>query len=97
MHDTLTMDAFSQLVNEEFSVYLRDTVLAATLLEVTPLTSSSSNLERQAWSMVFQFPPEQLFDQGTYEFEHANTGRLAIFIVPIGHDEKGVRYQAIFN
>ena len=97
MHDTPTMEAFSQLLDEEFGVYLGDRVLPATLLEVAPLTGSSSSRERQAWSMVFQFPPGHLYDQGTYEFEHASTGRLAIFIVPIGQDEKGVRYQAIFN
>ena len=97
MHDTLTMEIFSPLVNEEFNVYIGDTALSARLLEVTPLRASRDDPDHQAWSLVFQFPPQQLFDQGTYEFEHADTGRMAVFVVPIGQDENGVRYQAIFN
>jgi len=97
MHNNLTMETFSPLVNEEFNVYIGDRALPVRLLEVTPLKGSGDNQEHQAWSLVFQFPPQRLFDQGTYEFEHSDTGRLAIFVVPIGQDENGVRYQAIFN
>ena len=97
MRDTLTMETFSPLVNAEFDVHIDDNVLPVTLLEVTPLNGPGDSPDRQAWSLVFQFPPQQLFDQGTYVFEHADTGSLAIFVVPIGQDENGVRYQAIFN
>ena len=93
----VTMDTFRSLLNEDFTVRIENVSLSAALLEVTPLSHSNESPAHQSWSLVFRFPPRHLFNQGTYEFEHPDTGRLAIFVVPIGEDEKGVRYQAIFN
>lgn len=97
MSQTITMDTFLPLIEENFSVHLGDKTIPATLLEVTPLGEPEDSGERSGWSMVFQFPPHQLYNQGIYEFEHAGIGSLAIFVVPIGEDSDGVRYQAIFN
>jgi hypothetical protein len=35
--------------------------------------------------------------QGTFELEHESLGQLQIFLVPIGIDSRGIRYQAVFN
>jgi hypothetical protein len=35
--------------------------------------------------------------QGIYKLENEKLGALEIFLVPIGPDEKGMRYEAIFN
>ena len=35
--------------------------------------------------------------QRTYRMEHAEIGTFEIFLVPIGPDEKGLRYEAVFN
>ena len=38
-----------------------------------------------------------LLDQDVTPLEHATLSTLEIFLVPIGPDSKGQRYQAIFN
>jgi hypothetical protein len=35
--------------------------------------------------------------QATYRLEHATLGAMDVFLVPIGQDREGVRYEAIFN
>ncbi|MDX6508976.1 MAG: hypothetical protein QOG81_728, partial [Gaiellaceae bacterium] len=35
--------------------------------------------------------------QQIYRFDHDELGTLEIFIVPIGTDEGGVRYEAVFT
>lgn len=35
--------------------------------------------------------------QATYRIENANLGVLEVFLVPIGPDESGMRYEATFN
>ena len=35
--------------------------------------------------------------QATYRLEHATLGAMDVFLVPIGQDREGVRYESIFN
>lgn len=35
--------------------------------------------------------------QGTFELEHEKLGTFPLFLVPIGPDHQGFRYQAVFN
>lgn len=50
-----------------------------------------------AFSLVFRGPREPVLPQRIYRFEHAALGALEIFIVPIGPDEQGMRYEAVFG
>ena len=49
------------------------------------------------FSLVFRGPGEAPLDQRTYRMEHEEVGLFDIFLVPIGPDEKGPRYEAVFN
>ncbi len=35
--------------------------------------------------------------QGTFDLEHDQIGSFALFLVPIGPDAEGMRYEAVFN
>ena len=35
--------------------------------------------------------------QGTYQLEHEQFGTFGIFLVPVGRDPQGLRYEALFN
>lgn len=50
----------------------------------------------QAFSLLFHGPLTPILPQAIYPLENAAMGRLEIFIVPLGPDKEGMRYQAIF-
>lgn len=53
---------------------------------------------RVPYSLLFRHPRRDLFlAQSTYVFSHPALGRLPIFIVPIGPDAQGMRYEALFS
>jgi hypothetical protein len=49
------------------------------------------------FAIVFLGPPSPILPQRIYRFEHDGIGAIEIFIVPIGRDDDGVRYEAIFT
>ena len=51
---------------------------------------------REPFSLIFRGPVERTLPQRTYRMEHVTLGAIDIFIVPVGPDEVGMRYQAIF-
>jgi hypothetical protein len=51
---------------------------------------------RAPFSAVFLGPAEPVLPQQIYRLENATLGCLEIFLVPIGRDERGVRYEAVF-
>ena len=51
----------------------------------------------QQFSLLFRGPPDTVYPQGTYRFRHARLGEYAIFMTPIGRDDKAVRYDAVFT
>ena len=52
----------------------------------------------QRWT-VLSSPAEarRFLPQGTYPMEHETLGRLEVFLVPLGPDAQGMRYEAVFN
>ena len=51
---------------------------------------------RKQFALVFRGPLEPVLPQATYAVEHDELGRLEIFLVPIGPDGSGMRYEAVF-
>ena len=73
----------------------------AELIEVTNLTARggphAANRDRAPFSLVFRAPPETMLPQQIFAVEHDDMGILEIFLVPIGPDHEGMRYEAIFT
>jgi hypothetical protein len=105
----LELSTFAGAVGEQFSVAIGegDTVQLV-LVEASPLSvvpverdrpasDGAPQFRRVPFSLTFLGPRESLLEQRTYRFDHATLGTHAIFIVPIGADERGVSYQAVFN
>jgi hypothetical protein len=51
---------------------------------------------RTPFSLEFDGPVEPLLPQQIHRLEHPGLGALEIFIVPIGQDAQGTRYEAVF-
>jgi hypothetical protein len=90
----LNLDAFSGSIGEVFEVGARDGADGARVaLELVEATAQGS----RAFAVRFRGPAEPILEQAIYRFERAGSGPLEIFIVPIGRDESGTTYEAIFN
>ena len=93
---------FADLVGENFIVQ-RDPrgTLKAELIEVNDHTGADlnikSNTRQDCFSILFRAPLDQPLEQNTYDFSHHQIGTFPLFIVPVGIDEKGRLYEAIFN
>ena len=70
------------------------------LISVTELGESTGTEPpdgRQPFSIVFRGPGDVLLPQRIYMIEHEEIGAFDLFLVPIGPDERGLRYEAIFT
>jgi len=98
MLESLAVGDFSGRIGEGFRVPLVDGSIVLTLAEVTDLARKDHAGPRRApFSLVFRGPLSPVLPQRIWPLEHAALGRLEIFLVPIGPDPEGMRYEAVFN
>ncbi|MFB9763589.1 DUF6916 family protein [Nocardioides kongjuensis] len=97
----LDFDDFSGLVGEPFSTVVEDGAeVTLTLAEATLGAElggpGPDGTPRRQFSLVFAGPAQPALGQGTRELSHAGLGAVALFLVPVGGDAEGLRYQAVF-
>ena len=103
MIETLTLAQFTPHLGTEFICRTPDggtypLRLAEAEASAIPARKGSRQAEtRAAFSLVFLGPQNPVLPQSIYPLDHAELGTLPLFIVPIGRDEEGTLYQAIFN
>jgi hypothetical protein len=100
MLDALTHESFRPHVGTDFAARLGpDATLRVTLIEVeaTGPVPAGGAARRRPFSLIFRGPRAPVLPQRIYRLEHAAMGPLEIFIVPIGPDAEGMRYQAVFT
>jgi hypothetical protein len=51
----------------------------------------------EPFTLLFRGPRSPYAPQGIHHLEHDQLGTLEIFLVPIGPDDAGMRYEAVFN
>lgn len=91
----LTQTTFAEVIHSRFKIgYKPDLVLEVELIDVREGVSSP---RQEAFSITFRGPGEPLLEQRIYPFKHEHIGRFELFIVPIGKDEDGIYYEAVFN
>jgi hypothetical protein len=100
--ETFTLSTFAQYLGQKFRIGLDSAHrLEVELIEANSLGEGPSGGEeskkRAPFSLVFRGPKDLLLPQRIYPFEHEGLGSFPIFIVPIGVDENGLRYEAVFT
>src|SRR5215217_932647 len=94
--ETLTAGDFEPLVSERFRfVSEATTPFEVELIDVSEGGSPGSS--RAQFSLVFRGGPTPPLPQGIHGLEHQGLGRLDVFLVPIGPDAEGQRYEAVFT
>ena len=51
----------------------------------------------ERFSLIFRGPENYFLQQHTYPLEHEALGLQHIFLVPVGREAGGFRYEAVFN
>ena len=97
--EDVTFAHFEGHVGEEFRLAAEGLhePLATELIEAEQAEQIATPGGRVPFSLVFRGPWEPVLPQGIYGIEHDELGSLPIFIVPIGREDDGVRYQAAFS
>lgn len=99
MLETFTMETFQPRLGELFHVVVgEDQRLPVKLTEVSPWgPEASKGRPRVPFSLVFHTVPEAVYPQRIYRVENENMEPFEIFLTPIGPDERGMRYEAVFT
>lgn len=102
MLERLSSKDFDPYLNQSFAVQVdQSAVLELDLIEITLLglePEAGEQTERRCpFSLVFRARGETHLPQQIYRLEHDRFGSLEIFLVPIGPDRQGMRYEAVFT
>ncbi|MFN0317386.1 MAG: DUF6916 family protein [Burkholderiales bacterium] len=94
----ITLDLFAPLLHQHFELETEGLAVRLELIEAAPLKHAlPSKLGRQPFFLLFRGPTQLLLPQQTFSVNHGAIGAHQIFIVPVGPDSIGPRYEAIFN
>ena len=99
MLESFTVDTFSGRIGEVFRIVLVDgAAIETTLTEARTWGEESARGHgRVPFALVFRGPMQPVLPQRIYRMEHADIGTFELFIVPIGPDRDGMRYEAVFS
>lgn len=93
-----TKQDFEAQLNSTFSVTTENGTTTLTLIEVQGVVApKTENGLTEPFSALFRADSFDHFPQGTYSLNHVTAGALLLFITPIGPDEIGMRYEAVFT
>jgi hypothetical protein len=92
----LTADTFRPLLNGHFRISPGDAPdFEVELIAVAD--AGHEGLRRAQFSLLFRGGPDQPLPQRIYRVEHDDFGALDLFLVPLGPDDVGQRYEAVFT
>lgn len=99
MLETFTIETFQPHVGQPFRVIVDEKWEMPTVLgEVTAWSEASGKgRPRQPFSLVFYAKPDALIPQAIYRVESAVVDPFDCFLVPLGPDHNGMRYEAVFT
>jgi hypothetical protein len=93
----LHLAQFAPLVGTAFQLQPADgPAQTATLIEASDAGLPAFQ-GRVPFSLLFECPGSDVLPQGIQLLQHPALGALELFLVPVGRNPAGVRYQAVFN
>jgi hypothetical protein len=100
--DRLTANDFAPAVGETFKLDVGDAghielELLESRLQDPDSPAVDASGARAPFTLTFRGPPEPILPQRIYRLEHPSLATLEIFLVPIGRDEAGTTYEAVFG
>jgi hypothetical protein len=100
----ITLETAQPLVGTLFQVTLDDgNTLELKMIDAAPFelprrpARGSRPLKRLPFAIYFLGPRDPILPQHMYDFRSAGFELPHLFIVPIGRDDEGTEYEAVFN
>lgn len=87
------LDEFAACVGDRFRLDGNGCELVAELVEAKPLGEARD----RPFALLFRVEDGPTLPQKIYPLEHDRLSRLELFLVPVGPDEVGMRYEAVFS
>lgn len=99
MLETFTIETFQPRLGELFHASLEGGErLPLKLTAVHPWTNESAqSWPRVPFSLVFHTVPQAVMPQQVYRLENESMEPFELFLVPLGPDQQGMRYEAVFT
>ena len=97
MSESPDLASFSPFVGRRFDVTAAQGVVALELIEAKMLRTSQDAPRQDPFSLVFKAGKDCELWQGPVTLEHESMGPLDLFLVPIGEDQEGRYFEAIYN
>ena len=99
MLKTFTIETFQPHIGEIFHIVVDEaTRLPTKLTEVFPWgEGAAAGRDRHPFSLIFHTVPEAVYEQKIYRVENDAMEPFELFLSPIGPDERGMRYEAVFT
>lgn len=93
-----TLDHFVPLIGDAFEITDGSASIRAKLVDATDLREvQAAGRRSRQFSLVWRGPPGRILPQRIYAVRHPSFGALELFLVTIGPDAEGMRYEAIFT
>jgi hypothetical protein len=90
----LTSENFRACLHTSFAV--RDPAPGVGL-ELIAVNIANFSPKLDNFSLIFRGPKSPFLEQRIYPMAHERFGDFELFLVPIGPDSLGMRYEAVFN
>ncbi|CAG7633762.1 DUF6916 family protein [Paenibacillus allorhizosphaerae] len=89
-----SFSAFREAVGTPFRIPLSQQEVMLQLVDVSEQASSPNMVQ---FSLLLRGPLEFFLPQQTYRMVHEQLGELELFMVPVGREADGFRYEIVFN
>ena len=98
MLEKLSAEDFAPFLKEKFLInFSHSEPSPVYLIEINEKKSTSPGSRRQPFSIIFRAAKDMIWPQGIYKIKHEKLGVLDLFLVPVGPDQEGMCYEAVFN
>ncbi|MGA8428978.1 MAG: hypothetical protein WB729_04105 [Candidatus Sulfotelmatobacter sp.] len=91
----LTKTMFEENLNTKF--WLLNEGSEPYAMDLFELTDGYSTPRQEQFSLHFRGDCNQIFPQRIYPIRHDAIGDFDLFLVPVGRDETGTLYEAVFH
>jgi len=95
MLEELKPTTFAKHLNSEFQV--QDPAAQPFALKLIQVVEGTKTAQFEAFSLLFHGPAAHFIPQGIHTINHTQLGEVDLFLVPVGKNDNGFEYEAIFN
>src|SRR4026209_1883363 len=95
MSELPSRDDFVSRLNTKFRVFFNEE--EATEVELVEVTKLRQKPRYEAFAVTFLAPNNVPPEQRLCKVEHDTLGTTELFLVPFAQDEKGIRFETVFN